>query len=82
MSNRFSAHSQQGNVEELQVLAMAAGAHKRHSAVSARWDEGNLMRAMARLRVGTLALRYGRGMGETHCRGEWELQAATTLPRW
>ena len=61
--SRFSRHNQEKDVEMLpaSVLAMAAQAHRRHSAASARWDEGNLMRAMERLGVGTLGWRYGSG---------------------
>ena len=54
-------HAQHEEVEVLSVLARAAKVQKRHSAVSARWDEGNLMRAMTQLRVGTVGWRYGQG---------------------
>ena len=54
-------HVQHEEVEVLSVLARAAKVQKRHSAVSARWDEGNLMRAMTQLRVGTVGWRYGQG---------------------
>ena len=61
VSSRFSMHGPEQDVEMLPVMAMAAQVHRRHSAASARWDEGNLMRAMERLGVGTLGWRYGSG---------------------
>ena len=62
VSSRFSVYGQEKDVEMLPVMAMAAHqVNRRHSAASARWDEGNLMRAMERLGVGTLGWRYGSG---------------------
>ena len=57
----FSVYGQEKDVEMLPVMAMVAQVNRRHSAASARWDEGNLMRAMERLGVGTLGWRYGSG---------------------
>ena len=61
MCSEECIQAQHEEVEVLSVLARAAKVQKRHSAVSARWDEGNLMRAMTQLRVGTVGWRYGQG---------------------
>ena len=66
MCSEECVHAQLEEVEVLSVLARAAKVQKRHSAVSARWDEGNLMRAMTQLRVGTVGCRWGGGTGRVH----------------
>ena len=58
--SEWSMHEQSEEVEVLSVLARAAKVRKKHSAVSARWDEGNLMRAMTQLRVGKIGWQYGQ----------------------